>query len=333
MRTHTRITVLFILILALLPARPMRAEGPGNAVPNVVIITISSVRSQDTVADPQMRYIPHLSKELFPQGLLYSNLVDTNCQFHMPVVGAINTGHDYDLFTTIDAPSLFQYVRKAHGWPRTKVWAVGEWNRQSSYETEQFPSGTFPCTLNTVGVKPPEELKGILNEQETAFFARYDRLEENADFQWPVWDSINEVQHRVLKKIFREFKPKLVHYVMNNAEAAHYGTFGRYLVSVVRADEMIKEIWDIIRHDPFYRDTTYLFVSPDHQRNAYYMDHLENPPQDPSRVWLYVYGPGIPAGARVDRPVHHRDIFPTVARLMHTEVGPHDGEVLKELFP
>ena len=58
-------------------------------------------------------------------------------------------------------------------------------------------------------------------------------------------------------------------------------------------DREINEIMDIIKTDPFYKDNTYLIVSPDHDRNTYYMQHnlYNNKP-----VWLYIYGPDIKKG-------------------------------------
>ena len=79
---------------------------------------------------------------------------------------------------------------------------------------------------------------------------------------------------------------------------------------------MIYEIWQIIESEPFYQGNTYLFISPDHERNSYYMDHFENPPENPSNVWMYVYGPKVKKGVVIDNVVHHVDMFQTIAVIM-----------------
>lgn len=303
-----------------------------EAVPNVIIITIEGVRGQDTVLEPHHQYIPHFWNLLRVEGTLFTDVVDLNRQFHMPVVGCINTGKWHPLDQEVGYPTIFQYARRAYGWPKEKTWAIGEWNNQSVFVNDEFNEESGPCRLTTLQIDPPPELKGVLTDQETIFFERYRAIEASPIFFWPTWDSLNEIEHRMLKKVMKEFKPKLIHYIANATETAHFDDCGRYLISVRRVDEMIYDIWKVIRSDPFYRDNTYLFVTPDHERNALYMDHTENPVERPSRVWLYIYGPKIKKDYVVKTTVYHTDIFPTVAYLLGLSVGQGDGKVLHECF-
>ena len=130
----------------------------------------------------------------------------------------------------------------------------------------------------------------------------------------------------------RDFKPKLIHYLMQDTDCAHFSTFGRYVLSLKTADKKIFDIWQTIKKNPFYKDNTYLIISPDHERNAYYMHHDENAYDNPSKVWMYIYGPDIKKGVVIDRAIHHIDIFATVAYIMDVETHATDGKILKDCF-
>jgi arylsulfatase A-like enzyme len=117
---------------------------------------------------------------------------------------------------------------------------------------------------------------------------------------------------------------------MAGVETAHYDTFGRYVISLKHCDNNIYGIWKMIQEDPEYKDNTYLFVCPDHSRNVYYMQHTENVYDDPSRVWMYVYGPGVKKGAVIKRKINHTDIFATLCAIFKIDAKSASGRVLKD---
>ncbi len=304
----------------------------GAEAPNVVIITLESVRNQDSIDDPTHQYIPNLWFKIIKEGTLFTSVIDLNRQFHMSVVGCINSGRWFPLDQEINCPTIFQYARSAYHWPTEKTWTIGEWNNQSFYETPEYPLDTAPCRLLTLSIEPPPVLVEILTEQEKLFFERYKKIEESPIFFWPTWDSLNEIEQRMMMKVFNVFKPKLVHYIINAPETAHFDDYGRYVISLKRADEMIFEIWQMVRNDPFYQDNTYFIVTPDHARNAYHMDHYENPIERPSKVWLYIYGPRVKKNTIIKDTIYHIDVFPTVSAILGLKVGRNEGRVLKECF-
>ena len=130
----------------------------------------------------------------------------------------------------------------------------------------------------------------------------------------------------------REFKPKLVHYIMNDVEVAHSDTFSKYVLALRACDKGVFEIWEMIQKDSFYKDNTYLIINVDHGRNLYYMEHYENAYDNPSHVWMYIYGPDIKKGVIINRPIYHIDIFTTVAYIMNVETHSTEGKVLKDCF-
>lgn len=303
-------------------------------IPNVIILTFSGVRGSESIDDPTHQYMPNLWERIFKEGALYTDLVNLNHQFHMPVFHAINTGLTYPFYGyPLRAPSIFQYVSKKYAPPRTKLWSMGHWySPDYACATQDYPEDTFPCALGFMEQDMSEELKGILTPQEKLTWESFSGLFEKNPEKWPNWDSVGKMQYGFLKKVMQRFRPKLMHYILNDVESAHSDSFSRYALALKECDARIMEIWEFIREDPYYKDNTYLIINVDHGRNLYYMDHHENAYPDPARVWMYIYGPGVKKGLIVRRPVHHTDIFATVAYLMDVHTHKNDGKVLKDCF-
>ncbi len=300
----------------------------GGNTPNVIIITFSGVRNAESISDTDHQYMPHLWGDMLKEGALYSNLVNVEQQFHMPSFNAINTGHKFPLWYNVTTPTIFQHVRKKYNWPANKFWMIGHWqNAGLIYEAGGYEN-TYPDYISLM-LEMPKELESKLSQQELALIqSMREDSKKFTGFSYAIWDAFEELFYRLFKKAVLAFHPKLVHYVMGGPETAHYDSFARYALSLKRNDEMVYEIWKMIKTDPFYKDNTFLIVSPDIARDGYYRSHDNNPHDNPSRTWLYVFGPGIEKGISVQRPVFHVDIFPTVARIMGVETPPSEGKVL-----
>lgn len=329
-------TIYIVFFLFLSKSFTTCAQEPlEEKIPNVVIVTLNGVQNKDSIEDPTHQYIPNLWKEMFKKGVLCTNLVDSNFQMHMPAVNAIDTGKTYPYFhDNINTPSIFQYVRKRYALPAHKFWLIGNWFKgQNGYSTSEYPEDTYPCQMAfSIDFVIPQELTKILTKQEFILLDLLKELKKSDFSEYPQWSSLDEIYFHLLKKVIKEFKPKLVHYSMCGVECGHYDTFSQYLLALKRSDEKIFEIWQLVKNDPFYKDNTYLIVCVDHERNSYYMEHIENPPEYPSRVWMYIYGPDVKKGVVIGRRIHHIDIFATVAYLMDVETRPTEGKILRDCF-
>ena len=203
---------------------------------------------------------------------------------------------------------------------------MGGWENEGFFNTGEYSENTRPSLVpNSMVISPA--YKELSLTQEANFphlFNIRPRIFNN------IWDIYSELMFRIYKKIVETFKPKFVQYLMGSAEVAHYDTYARYVLGIKRADEMIFYIWQMIQHDSFYKNNTYLIISPDNGRDMYYMPHYENTYDDPSRVWLYIYGPTIKKGKTINRPVCHMDIFATIAYILHLKTHATDGKVLND---
>jgi len=319
---------LLVCVLLFKNAPGYSSVEQGGDIPNVIIITLSGVRNAESIADPEHQYMPHLWGDMLKEGMLYTDVVCADQQFHIPTFNAVNTGQKFPLWYDVKTPTIFQYVRKKYSWPAHKFWMIGHWqNSGTFYETNEYEDAN--SDFISLKLEVSQELESKLSKQELLLLkSMREDAKRFSGFSFAIWDTFEELFYRLFKKVVLAFHPKLVHYVMGGPETAHYDSFIRYALSLKRNDEMIYEIWKMIQDDPFYKDNTFLMVSPNIARDGYYRSHNNNPYDDPSHTWLYVFGPGVEKGVTVRRPVFHVDIFPTVARIMNVKVPPGDGKAL-----
>lgn len=96
-------------------------------------------------------------------------------------------------------------------------------------------------------------------------------------------------------------------------ELAHAGDYDQYLQAIERGDDFVRQVWEKLQSDPFYRDQTTLFVSTDHGRGndpvSAWRDHAAvryfklNPTYQPEynetgvmgsgNVWFAAMGPTV----------------------------------------
>lgn len=326
-----------ILFLCVSCVSATRQEPDKKSVPNVIIIVLGGVRNSESIDEATRQYIPYLSNDIFKEGTLYTNVLATDFEYHMPAIHAIITGKHYNHYPGVTAPTLFQYLRKRYNLPSQKVVSIGQWDENDCFYVKgNFGADSSPCGIAVVSSTYSPEMKKVLTPSELTFFDTLRNFMEKKLFPEPFtclhWDALGEITHRIFKRTLQEFKPKLAFYVMAGVESSHYSTFGRYVIALKRSDEMIDEVWNMIQSDPFYKDNTYLIICPDHARDSYYMEHFENCYDNPSRVWMYIYGPRINKGNIINRPIYHVDIFATVSYIMHLEVPLQEGKVLEDSF-
>lgn len=326
---HFFVAVIHLLILFTTTPLLFSQDNSWDDLPNVFVISLESIRNSESIDDPTHQYIPNLWNKMLKDGTLFTNLIDLNNNFHMPVLQAINSGENYSAFgRPLKAPTIFEYVGRKYSMPKTKLWSIGHWH---NYICKINKYVDYPCVLNSNFIEEHSpEFDSLLSKQEQIFLSN--KIIENKIYGviWNEWDSVGQVLYQFFKKICKQYKPKLIHYSMADVEAAHYCTFARYCLALMAIDKRIYEIWRMINEDPYYKNNTYLIVTVDHQRDAYYMQHDHRGEED--NVWIYIYGPNVKKGAVIKRVVHHIDIFATIAYLMKVETHDTKGRFLEDCF-
>ena len=112
----------------------------------------------------------------------------------------------------------------------------------------------------------------------------------------------------------REFAPAVLAVAFGEIDCAHYGSWSRYVEAIRRTDELTWRLWRAAEELDAYRGRTLMLILPDHGRELerpggdgfiHHSDFYTGRGADEGcrRVWMLALGPGVPAGARVGRPV------------------------------
>lgn len=156
-----------------------------------------------------------------------------------------------------------------------------------------------------------------------------DKLQEACPKFWD-GERFDFLTHEYAMEAMRTRHPKVVYIGYGDTdEWGHEGNYRLYLDAAHSTDAYLKELWDLIQSDPFYKDQTTVIVSCDHGRgdtdvNAW-RDHGQET-EHSGQTWLMAFGKGIPAkGVITSGQYFNSQIAPTVAKLLGIKFEPKDG--------
>ncbi len=110
-------------------------------------------------------------------------------------------------------------------------------------------------------------------------------------------------------------------------EWAHHGEYKFYLEAIHQFDAWIKEIWEYVQSDPFYKDRTTLLITTDHGRGDLkkenWTSHGQSIP-DAHETWFAFIGPNVkPLGEMKDtQQVYQKQLVPTLIKLVGESFKP-----------
>jgi hypothetical protein len=107
---------------------------------------------------------------------------------------------------------------------------------------------------------------------------------------------------------------------------AHDGDYQAYLTSANRTDGFIKELWDFVESDIYYKGNTTFLITTDHGRGTKPLDTWRSHGKDikgADEVWLLAFGKDIePRGEVTSKEQLYTDqIAASVAKLLNVQVG------------
>lgn len=94
----------------------------------VIVVTCGGVRRAETFAETGFANIPHLYRDLLPQSLFFSSLVNAGVTSHFNTISSVLTGNwqridDWGK-TPPQASTVFEYFRKGLKAPQTDAWFI-----------------------------------------------------------------------------------------------------------------------------------------------------------------------------------------------------------------
>lgn len=125
------------------------------------------------------------------------------------------------------------------------------------------------------------------------------------------------------REYMKQYRPRVLYVAFDETdEFAHQGKHRPYLEKAHQDDQFIKQLWDDIQSNPFYKDKTTLIVTCDHGRGDTNVDTWRNhgmiiAPHS-EQTWFAVMGPDTPALGEMGpgNTTYHKQWAQTIAQLM-----------------
>ena len=147
--------------------------------------------------------------------------------------------------------------------------------------------------------------------------------------------------HNYMMEYLKKHHPKVVYISYGETDDfAHDGRYDHYLRSAHQTDKWIKELWEYLQSDPFYKGKTSLIITTDHGRGHSPMTEWKSHGtiyQGSNEIWIAALGPNILAKGelKTDAQFFQNQVAKTVAALLgfdYENEKEEVGKVLEGLF-
>ncbi|MEO6542057.1 MAG: alkaline phosphatase family protein, partial [Ferruginibacter sp.] len=235
--------------------------------------------------------------------------------FSYPGYSEIFTGHADTLVNSNSYPAnpntnLLEFLNRMPKY-KNKVAAFGAWDafdRILNQERGKFPvysafdllGGKYPtATDKTINALAQDSYKPFGEEEVLDVFTHYGAM------------------HYLQTK-----KPKVLYISYGETdEWAHSGQYRDYLNAANMVDKWIRDIWNYVQSDPFYKNKTAIFITTDHGRGDAIKNEWtshNNKIQDSYQIWMAAMGPGIkPKGeVKTTQQLYQKQFAQTMAAIL-----------------
>lgn len=254
---------------------------------NVIIVVIDGARYSETFGG-SAEYIPHLFYDLAPLGAVFINfrIDDEGLTSTNPGQASILTGVwqiiANDGSERPNKPTVFEYCRKELSAGATDCFVVAGKKKIHALSYSTFPGygSEFGASTNCFDGEDDEV---------------YDSLVATMDAYHP--------------------KVILVNFPTTDVKG-HTGVWDDYVNALKNADRLVYELWQKIQNDPYYKNTTTMFVTNDHGRHTNdFEDHGDNC-DGCEHIMLLAIGRNVTPGVENSDLHYQIDIGPTAGDLL-----------------
>lgn len=307
-------------LVVLLSSSAVTTCDPSNPLPdkeyrtkNVIVLVIDGPRFSETFGDSTCQYIPHLSKDLAPQGVLFTNFrnngkTNTNSG-HTAITTGVYQSIRNDGTELPKHPSFFQYYLKEKKISKEKAWIVaskGKLNILANARKKKWFNSYMPS-----------EYCG----------PRGNGSEYQADkFTWDI----------VMEKLTTEQPSMMLINLLEVDTRGHSNDWPNYLGAIERTDDYAYRLWNFIQNDPHYKNNTTLIITNDHGRHLDghkdgFKEHGDGC-EGCRQIYMIGLGPDFKQGEVVTEEYEQIDISATIAHIMKFEMPTSEGRVIAPLF-
>jgi hypothetical protein len=146
----------------------------------------------------------------------------------------------------------------------------------------------------------------------------------------------DELTFFMTREIMRKFAPQVLVVVFSDVEAAHFGSYSLHTSGIKTADRLTYQLWQEIQANADYRGKTTMVILPEFGRDPDgsstngFFNHRAN--GDSTRdTWMMTLGAAVDRPQMIERPIHHIDLCPTLAKLLGCPLLDAQGKMLAEI--
>ncbi|MGM5630033.1 alkaline phosphatase family protein [Apibacter raozihei] len=132
--------------------------------------------------------------------------------------------------------------------------------------------------------------------------------------------------HNYALETIKKEKPRLVFIGYGETDDfAHDGSYNHYLESAHVNDQMIRELWEYVQSDSYYKDQTTFIITTDHGRGTgdHWKDHYFAIPGS-SETWLILIGNQVHPPLFDKEQYYNDQIAATIAKILQIDYKPKD---------
>jgi predicted AlkP superfamily pyrophosphatase or phosphodiesterase len=278
-----------------------------------MVLVIDGPRFSETFGDSSCQFIPHLSKDLAPQGVLIRNFRNNGPTYTNAGHTAITTGVYQKIknngLELPKYPGMFHYYLKQKGVDSTETWLIASKGK-----------------LSILGDTKNKKWKGKF---QPSLHCGIDGKGEGYTPDIYNW--------RDAKNILTEYHPKLTLINMLEVDVrGHQNEWPEYKQAIRNTDQIAYELWDFIQSDSIYKDKTTLFITNDHGRHLDghkdgFVSHGDNC-EGCRKMYLIALGPDFKQNVVLNDQYELIDISRTIACLLNFSVPTSEGVIMEDLF-
>ena len=266
---------------------------------NAIIVVVDGARFTETfgATNPDST-IPHLWNDLMPLGTVYNNFYNSGITTTNPGHATLLTGtwqtiaNDGSQRPT--SPTVFEYFRK----------------EKSALESENYVvAGKTKLTILT-------------NSDDPDYGAAYMASDIHGDL------TDDEVYANLIAAMDADH-PKLILVNFPSVDrAGHAGNRDDYLSAITNVDNLIYQLWYKIVNNPYYKNTTTLFITNDHGRHTTDFSSHGDDCEGCRHLMLLALGRKIIPGKIVSEKKYQTALAPTIGELLSfTTTGAGDSSL------
>lgn len=295
-----------------------------------------------TAGDRRKMLFPFLWSVIGKQGQLYGNRDIGNkdelanpYHFSYPGYNEIFTGFPDVRMNTNDPitnpnMNVLEYINKQKGF-EGKVIAFSSW--------ERFPQ---ILNVNRSGLQVYSGYADLKNTDANARLKYLNELQHSAPPYLGDSTRLDFITYEFSKEYIKQYKPRVLYMAFDETDdMAHAGNYKFYLDRAKQEDGYIKDLWNMIQSDPFYKNNTTLLITCDHGRGEVPIDKWRDHGADvkgSENTWFAVIGPDTPPTGEIKTPIvtYHKQLAQTMANLLgfdfKANAGHEVGDAIKTVI-